>query len=421
MTARDINDFAVSATEKGGKKQYLKDISQRVGLSSTTSMAEPPIYIQKQLSLDQRPLYVTIGQAELPHPLKSINGSDPRKQVYTSDKTLSEDASFVSTVTLPSSRRGATQQYTYVGVADGVGSWREYNVDPRAFSHALMEECTTILEQAAKDDLEHNMQQEEEDDVNAVAQHAMGPLVIPPAQLMGQAYERVKQRNIIGSCTACIALFDSARHQLHFSNLGDSGLILLRHIDSDVAGSLKRERVKPRTERQSDLQVSFVSQQQLRSFNHPYQLGWTGEEISELESSSFKTAKESCNTSLHVRRGDIIIMATDGLFDNVDLDEICSIVVAWEERYGFIRQGDSTERNRRWASGNSMVPQSVDSVTDLADQLCERARANSLNKDLDSPFAVRTRLCEETGRNNVHTLTVFFSSLHRISDISKGK
>lgn len=78
LTARDINDFAVSATEKGGKKQYLKDISERVGLGSETSMAEPPTYLKGTLGLDQQPLFVTIGQAELPHPFKSVHGESER-------------------------------------------------------------------------------------------------------------------------------------------------------------------------------------------------------------------------------------------------------------------------------------------------------------------------------------------------------
>ncbi len=41
-----------------------------------------------------------------------------------------------------------------------------------------------------------------------------------------------KAENVIGSTTACIAKFDNIRHQLHFSNLGDSEIIVLRHIDS---------------------------------------------------------------------------------------------------------------------------------------------------------------------------------------------
>jgi protein phosphatase PTC7 len=66
--------------------------------------------------------------------------------------------------------------------------------------------------------------------------------------------------------------FDNTSHQVTFSNIGDSGIIVLRHIDSNVAGSLKRDRVTRREERTSDLRVTFVSQQQLREFNHPYQV-----------------------------------------------------------------------------------------------------------------------------------------------------
>ena len=42
ITARDMSDFGLSAKDKGGKESYLNDISERVGLSSNTSMAEPP-------------------------------------------------------------------------------------------------------------------------------------------------------------------------------------------------------------------------------------------------------------------------------------------------------------------------------------------------------------------------------------------
>lgn len=265
---------------------------------------------------------------------------------------------------------------TYVGVADGVGSWREYGVDPRLFSHKLMEECSNILHEAS------SVQESKKDG------EKFRRRMVAPAEILAQAYERVKAENIIGSTTTCVALFDSIRHQLHFSNLGDSGLIVLRHIDSDVAGSLKRDKTKPRSERHSDLRVAFVSQQQLHSFNHPYQLGWTGKELDEDETKSFKTAADSCTTSLHVRRGDIIIMATDGLFDNVDVDDICATALAWEQSCGFIRGGDITAREARWAMGNSLTGISAETITDLAQELTSLARENSLNNEVDSPFAI---------------------------------
>lgn len=260
-----------------------------------------------------------------------------------------------------------------MGVADGVGSWREYGVDPRDFSGKLMKECQNVLEEACH--------------INGISQTEFTQM-ISPSEVMAKAYERVKTQNIIGSSTACIALFDGLHHQIHFSNLGDSGLIVLRHIDSDVAGALRLDKHTPRLERKSDLRLAFVSQQQLRSFNHPYQLGWTGEEIPESETSSFKEARDSCTSSVHLRRGDIIIMATDGLFDNVDADEIADICLKWEQRNGFIRGGDIVARERRWAMGNSLANISAERIGDLSDELCQRARENSLNSEVDSPFAI---------------------------------
>jgi CBS domain-containing protein len=74
ITARDMNDFGLSASDKGGKKSYLNDISERVGLSSDTSMAEPPTYMHAHLALEQSPLFVNIGIHEMPHPWKTHEG-----------------------------------------------------------------------------------------------------------------------------------------------------------------------------------------------------------------------------------------------------------------------------------------------------------------------------------------------------------
>lgn len=74
LTARDMSDFGLSAKDKGGKTSYLKDVSERVGLSSDTSMAEPPTYLKAHLALEQSPLHVNIGTAALPHPFKGAHG-----------------------------------------------------------------------------------------------------------------------------------------------------------------------------------------------------------------------------------------------------------------------------------------------------------------------------------------------------------
>lgn len=80
ITARDMSDFGLTAKDKGGKQAYLNDVSQRVGLSSNTSMAEPPQYLRAHLALERSPLFVNVGQAALPHPFKTAQGTSGRSQ-----------------------------------------------------------------------------------------------------------------------------------------------------------------------------------------------------------------------------------------------------------------------------------------------------------------------------------------------------
>ena len=60
----------------------------------------------------------------------------------------------------------------------------------------------------------------------------------------------------------------------------------------------------------------------------------------------------------------------------------------WEQRVGLIRGGDIAAREKRWASGNSLTLKSAEKVGDLAKELCEKARENSLDNTKDSPFAM---------------------------------
>lgn len=379
LTVRDMSDFYFTAEDKGGKKNYLQDVSERVGLTSDTSMAEPPVFVRQHLALRHAPLYLNVGVMEYPHPFKAVDGIGSSRRNFgpqdlATDPSLSEDAHFVKSVELLGESGNNLQKLLYMGVADGVGSWREYGVDPRLFSHKLMEGCEDVLQEASKE-------------CGLIGGKSCS--MITPAELLAHSYDRTKGANIIGSSTACVALFDSVHHQMHFSNIGDSGLIVLRHIDSDVASALQRNRTTPRAERKSDLRIAFVSQQQLKSFNHPFQIGWTGEDIVETDS-SFKRASDSCTSSVHILRGDVIIMATDGLFDNVDIDDISKIVLKWEQESGFIDQpvGGNGGRKKRWDAGQSMADVSAQSIPGLAERLCEKARENSLDNTIDSPFAL---------------------------------
>lgn len=72
ITAKDMSEYGLSATDMGGKKNFLSDVSGRKGLSSDTSMADPPPYAHP--AMDQKPLFINLGVAALPHPFKTPDG-----------------------------------------------------------------------------------------------------------------------------------------------------------------------------------------------------------------------------------------------------------------------------------------------------------------------------------------------------------
>ena len=226
VTARDITDYGISAEERGGKQAFLKDMVGRVGINQNTSVADPPTFMESELKNMSKPLNSNVGSSCLPHPFKTTEGIAGSKSLhgpaeYSTDVDLSEDASFIYDVE-------GNNAATFAGVADGVGSWREYGVDPRAFSRELMGACVDVLES-----------------LRAERGGFSGPLqdaAIQPKEILRRAHEAVIKKDVVGSSTACVMLLDGVSHQIHFSNLGDSGIIVMRHIDSNVSGILMRDR-----------------------------------------------------------------------------------------------------------------------------------------------------------------------------------
>jgi protein phosphatase PTC7 len=55
-----------------------------------------------------------------------------------------------------------------------------------------------------------------------------------PSEVLGAAWAKVVSEKVIGSATACIVTLDQRLNQLSYANLGDSGVIILRHMSSNV-------------------------------------------------------------------------------------------------------------------------------------------------------------------------------------------
>ncbi|CAN0277550.1 unnamed protein product, partial [Ectocarpus fasciculatus] len=93
------------------------------------------------------------------------------------------------------------------------------------------------------------------------------------------------------------------------------------------------------------------------------------------DNANFETPRDAVNTSFPVRPGDIIILATDGLFDNMELENISSVALEWETKWFGGPMGGLNEHNNA-------------ALEDLAETLGHRSRELSLDNTRDSPFAL---------------------------------
>ena len=84
-------------------------------------------------------------------------------------------------------RHHSSNSADVIGVADGVGGWRQYGVDPGQFSMQLMQSCERLV--------------------------AVGYFVSnQPARLLAQGFSEMQQckKPVIGSSTACLAMLSHA-------------------------------------------------------------------------------------------------------------------------------------------------------------------------------------------------------------------
>ncbi|KAH0731961.1 hypothetical protein KY289_003149 [Solanum tuberosum] len=151
----------------------------------------------------------------------------------------------------------------WLGVADAVGSWSLEGSDPGVYAQELMQNSESIVSQCDTDSIND------------------------PKQVLNLS---VSKTDSPGSSTVLIAHFDGK--VLHVANIGDSGFIIVRN------GSVYRK-----------------SSPMLHEFNFPIQIE-KGDDPSQLLE----------EYKIELDEGDIIVTATDALFDNLYDQEIVSIV-----------------------------------------------------------------------------------------------
>ncbi|ORE11744.1 protein serine/threonine phosphatase 2C [Rhizopus microsporus var. microsporus] len=213
-----------------------------------------------------------------------------------------------------------------LGVADGVGGWSSVsNANPALYSRKLMHYAYLELEKF--DNIEDPSFYHYND--------------ADPIRILQKSYDEsmleAEKEGILGSCTACLAILRNS--ELRIANLGDCGISVIRNNE-----------------------YIFQSEEQQHAFNFPFQLGPTSPD----------QPKDAQTFTVRIEKGDIIVMGSDGLFDNLFDREILSIVQSHVAAH--------TVRGRLLA----MDPQKI------SDALAKRARTVSRSKmNVDSPFQER--------------------------------
>ena len=386
----ELSDSTFSVENAGGKKSFMRTTLGRLGLPEGTRATsssnlndvdggiESASAIAGEDSVKQvlvEPRYsVTLSEYALPHPFKHTDGVGASRRAYgpgdlCADLSLCEDAHFSMTVngsSTPFDPEPAS--HVYMVVADGVGSWRQYGVDPRLYAHRLVSNAKSVIE---SDALQRQLINDQGDDEFGGRLFDSEP--VHPEDVIVDAWTATDAEEVTGSSTICVASIDTLSNQLTVSNLGDGGLMVVRHMQSTRVGYT--------TQSSRDVEhvghnmgIAFLSQQQLRSFNLPFQLGYSG--IPEHQG-NFEMPSDATTFSIPVQPGDVIVLATDGLFDNIDLDEIVSEIEDWEDKWFgilYLKEEHPTQEQ--------------DAMNALAKGLVEKARELSLDKSKDSPFAL---------------------------------
>lgn len=201
---------------------------------------------------------------------------------------------------------------TALAVADGVGGWTEIGIDSGEYSRELCKNAARYV-------------------ANRGANN--------PREIMRYAYDNSKAT---GTSTCCVLTIQD--NVLRAANLGDSGFLVLRQT-------------------QQGLKFVMQSEEQQHDFNTPRQLG----------TNSLDMPHDAHRYELQLHPGDIVIAGTDGLFDNLSVDDIMHEL---EKHIGQLRN-----------KASKLSATDEETLTKLADHIATTAYLVSKDQNVTTPFS----------------------------------
>jgi protein phosphatase PTC7 len=197
-----------------------------------------------------------------------------------------------------------------------------------------------------------------------------------PKDLLQLGYDEVmRDQSIIGGgSTACIAVAEPDG-SVQVANLGDSGFM---HLGPNA--------------------VRHFTEPQTHAFNTPFQLSKTPKRMLVQmavfggPSTLSDKPKESSVTHHNVRHGDVLVFATDGVWDNISPQDTLGIVSrhmvhvgAWVEKDNAMEVGEGLSQLAQAASDGKADGTSLQARLSVA--IAKEAKEAGLNTRRDGPFA----------------------------------
>jgi protein phosphatase PTC7 len=226
-----------------------------------------------------------------------------------------------------------------LAIADGVGGNHKQGIDPAFYSRGFMSNLKDYSEECL------------------ISKEPLPPI----KKIINEAYQRT---NAKGSSTVVALKLNADDQSLETGQVGDSGFIILRKNQ----------------EEKWEIVVDFVSMQ--IKFNMPLQLS---------KGHTFNNPDKGVYKSYNIQNNDIIIVGSDGVWDNLFDDQIIGIV----------------EQNIE--NGILKDPKQ------LAEDIVNIASSFSIDEEYDSPFAIKARehgLLRHGGKQD--DITVIVAQVHMI-------
>lgn len=188
-----------------------------------------------------------------------------------------------------------------MGVADGVGGLQTaLGYTSKAFADELMAKCMV----AAKRRLSQDEPRDE----------------VPSEFCRKVLCEAFYDMKSYGATTGIVTYLDTRTNRLGMAILGDSGVMVVRRPTHNNFDGCKEQSV-----RNTRSYIVFKSPTQQHEFNYPYQLCRLPEELKKLLIKAPDMPEECVTFDVEVEEGDLILVYSDGVEDNLHDSEVLEL------------------------------------------------------------------------------------------------